>query len=78
MTQWDYLRVDVIYGELGTYACYVDGEPAEFPINEGALVHKHDRDRLFYDLGSRGWEMIGVAAWSGRWEYLFKRARKAK
>ncbi len=75
MTQWDYLRVDVRYGELGSHACYVDGDPADIPIYEGALATRPDRDRLFHDLGSRGWELVSCTTTGQTWEYMFKRPR---
>ena len=75
MTQWDYLRVEVRYGELGSHACYVDGDPADIPAYEGALATRPDRDRLFHDLGSRGWELVSSATAGLTWEYMFKRPR---
>jgi hypothetical protein len=76
MTQWDYLRADIIFGKLGSQACYVDGDPASIPPFQGALAEKPDRDRLFYDLGSRGWELVAVTARDDTWEYMFKRPRR--
>lgn len=75
MTQWDYLRVEVCYGELGSHACYVDGDPADIPPFEGAMATRPDRDRLFHDLGSRGWELVSTTCVSRTWEYMFKRER---
>jgi hypothetical protein len=75
MTQWNYLRVEIRFGDLGTAACYVDGDPADIPVFEGALATRPERDRLFHDLGTRGWEMIGLVNTGRSIEYLFKRPR---
>ncbi len=77
MNQWDYLRVEVKYGELGSHACYVDGDPADIPVFEGVLATRPDRDRLFHDLGTRGWELVSCATLGRNWEYMFKRQRGA-
>lgn len=76
MTQWDYLRVDIIFGPLGSAALYVDGEPANIPPFTGPMADKPERDRLFHDLGSRGWELLAVTARDTTWEYMFKRPRR--
>jgi len=75
MTQWDYLRVDIIFGQLGSHACYVDGDPADVPELTGVLANKPDRDRLFHGLGSKGWELTTATPLGHGYEYMFRRPR---